>query len=89
MTTLKLGTATRTILMDRSRGPQVLEGRTIRDLQDLRDFCDAALLAASIDSGDQRMRRDVIHLDQPHDMRLVRQTLSDGSHVYDVAVTRW
>jgi hypothetical protein len=73
----------------RNAPAQVLEGRTIRDLQDLRDFCDAALLAASIDSGDQRTRRDVIHLDVPVDMRLVRETLSDGSRVYNIAVSRW
>jgi len=66
---------------------RVLEGRQIRTLQDMMDTCEAMLDAARHE--DRTIDPDTIHLDQPHDMRLVRQTLSDGSHVYDVAVTRW
>ncbi len=55
-----------------------IEARTIRDLRELRDYCDACLAGA-----------EAIHLGTPIDMRLTETVLTDGSKVYDLDVVRW
>jgi len=58
---------------------QLIEGRQIRDLYELRDFIDACIDAEGN-----------IALDCPYDMRLMQKILPDtGKEVYDLEVTRW
>ncbi len=55
-----------------------VEARTIRDLRELRDYCDACLAGA-----------ETIHLGTPVDMRLTETVLTDGSSVFDLHVAKW
>jgi hypothetical protein len=60
-------------------GNQLIEGRQIRDLYELREFLDACIEATGN-----------VALDVPMDMRLIRKVLaSSGKDVYDLEVTRW
>jgi hypothetical protein len=60
-------------------GNQLIEGRQVRDLIELRDFVDACIEATGN-----------VALDVPMDMRLMRKVLaSSGKDVYDLEVTRW
>jgi len=60
-------------------GNQVIEGRQVRDLIEMRDFVQACLDATGN-----------VALDVPMDMRLVRKVLSrTGKDIYDLEITRW
>jgi len=60
-------------------GNQLIEGRQVRDLIELREFIDACIDATG----------NVI-LDVPMDMRLIRKVLArTGKDIYDLEVTRW
>jgi hypothetical protein len=60
-------------------GDQLIEGRQIRDLVELREFIDACIDATGN-----------VALDVPMDMRLMRKVLSrSGKDVYDLEITRW
>jgi len=60
-------------------GNQLIEGRQVRDLIELREFVDACIEATG----------NVI-LDVPMDMRLIRKVLArTGKDIYDLEVTRW
>jgi len=60
-------------------GNQLIEGRQIRSLNELRDFIDACIDA----TGD-------VALDVPMDMRLLRKVeMRTAKDVYDLEITRW
>jgi len=60
-------------------GNQLIEGRQIRDLYELREFLDACIEATG----------NVV-LDVPMDMRLIKKVNTrTGRDVYDLEVTRW
>jgi hypothetical protein len=67
-------------------GPRLLEGRTIRTLDDLREFCNDAVLAVICDGKNGGNPEQ--ELEQPHDMRLLAKTLN-GKRVYSLEITRW
>jgi hypothetical protein len=66
-------------------GSRVIEGRTVRDLRELRDFLDACLTACDVDEANA----EVIHLGTPLDLRLTEHTLTDGSIVHDLVAVKW
>ena len=67
---------------------RTLEGRQVRTLQDMMDFCEAALAAARVD--DRTIQPDDIDMDTPHDMRLHSEMLgSDKTKLFSIAVTSW
>ena len=60
-------------------GNQLIEGRQVRDLIELREFVDACIEATGN-----------VALDVPMDMRLIRKVLArTGKDIYDLEVTRW
>jgi hypothetical protein len=60
-------------------GNQLIEGRQIRDLYELREFLDACIEATGN-----------VALDVPMDMRLIKKVNTrTGRDVYDLEVTRW
>ena len=58
----------------------IIEGRTICTLEELQEFCIAAVAATHADSATVRLR-------VPQDMRVAETTLPDGRKVYDVSVS--
>jgi hypothetical protein len=66
---------------------RVLEGRQIRTLQDMMDYCAAALSAAR--SEDRTIQPDEIELRLPQDMRLLSEMQPDRSKRYFVGVQSW
>jgi hypothetical protein len=59
------------------------KAHTVRSVEDLIKFCEAAIEAASA-AETKPVDPSVILLREPLDMRAVETTLSDGSKVYDV-----
>jgi hypothetical protein len=60
-------------------GNQLIEGRQVRDLYELREFIDACIEATGN-----------FALDVPMDMRLIRKVLArTGKDIYDLEITRW
>jgi hypothetical protein len=58
----------------------IIEGRTIRTLEELQDFCTAAVASSHADPATVRLR-------VPQDMRVAETILPDGRKVYDVSVS--
>jgi hypothetical protein len=59
----------------------LVEARTIRNIEELREFCDAAQALAKIDPA-------LIRLASPLDLTLVDQQAASGRSVYDVLVKK-
>jgi hypothetical protein len=57
--------------------PMIIEGRTIKNIEEMLEFCKAALAAAHADPS-------AIRLHVAQDMRVAEVTLKDGSTAYDV-----
>jgi hypothetical protein len=55
----------------------IIEGRTIKNIEEMLEFCKAALAAAHADPS-------AIRLHVAQDMRVAEVTLKDGSTAYDV-----
>jgi hypothetical protein len=69
---------------------RVLEGRQVRTLADMMDYCTSALAAARIE--DRRIRPDDIELDVPQDMRLLTDMPGghpDRTRVFSITVQSW
>ena len=60
----------------------IIEGRTITNIAEMLEFCEAAVAAAHVDPS-------AIRLHVPQDMRVAETTLADGSKVYDVLTSNW
>ena len=58
----------------------IIEGRTIKTIDEMQEFCEAAVAASHADPS-------TIRLHKPQDMRVAEITLADGSKVYDVLVS--
>ena len=58
----------------------IVEGRTITSIEEMQEFCDAAVAAAHADPSDIRL-----HI--PQGMRVTETTLPNGRKVYDVRVS--
>jgi hypothetical protein len=58
----------------------IVEGRTICTLEELQDFCIAAVAATHADPAAVRLR-------VPQDTRVAETILPDGRKVYDVSVS--
>ena len=58
----------------------IIEGRTIKNIEEMLEFCRAAVAAAHADPS-------AIRLHIPQDMRVAEITLADGRKVYDVMVS--
>jgi hypothetical protein len=65
----------------------VIEGRTIKTLQDLIDYGHAALQAARVRS--PGIEADAILFPNPLDMRLTEMPLSGGTFIYDILASSW
>ena len=61
---------------------RIVEGRTITNLAEMLEFCQAAVAAAHADPS-------AIRLHVPQDMRVAEITRADGSKVYDVLIDTW
>jgi hypothetical protein len=60
-------------------GNQLIEGRQIRDLYELREFLDACIEATGN-----------VALDVPMDMRLIKKVNPrTAKDIYDLEITRW
>ena len=59
-----------------------VEGRTIKNVEEMLEFCKAAVAAAHADPS-------AIRLHIPQDMRVAEITLADGRKVYDVLIDTW
>ena len=57
----------------------IIEGRTITNLAELQEFCDAAVAATHADPADVRLQI-------PQGMRVFETTLPTGAKVYDLRV---
>ena len=57
----------------------IIEGRTITNLAEMLEFCNAAVAAAHVDPS-------TIRLHVPQDMRVAEHELADGRKVYDVLI---
>ena len=55
----------------------IIEGRTIKTIAEMQEFCAAAIAATHADPS-------TIRLHKSQDMRVAEITLADGSEVYDV-----
>ena len=55
----------------------IIEGRTIKNIEEMLEFCKAAVAATHADPS-------AIRLHIPQDMRVDEITLADGRKVYDV-----
>ena len=60
--------------------PMIVEGRTITNLAELQEFCEAAAAAAHADPA-------TVRLHTPQNMRVTEVTRPDGAKVYDVSVS--
>ena len=60
----------------------IIEGRTIRTIAEMQEFCAAAVAATHADPS-------TIQLHIPQDMRVAEITRADGSKVYDVLIDTW
>jgi hypothetical protein len=60
--------------------PMIVEGRTITTIEEMLEFCLAAVAAAGVKPAD-------IHLHTAQDMRVTETTLRDGRKVFDVSVS--
>jgi len=60
----------------------IIEGRTIKNIEEMLEFCRAAVAAAHADPS-------AIRLHIPQDMRVDEITRADGSKVYDVLIDTW
>ena len=58
----------------------IIEGRTIKTIEEMLEFCEAAVAASHADPSALRL-----HI--PQDMRVAEITLADGRKVYDVLVS--
>ena len=58
---------------------QIIEGRTITTIEEMREFCDAAVAVTHADPAAIRLRF-------PQGMRVTETTGPDGMKVYDVQV---
>ena len=58
----------------------ILEGRTIKTVEEMLEFCKAAVVAAHADPS-------TIRLHIPQDMRVVETVRADGRKVFDVLVS--
>ena len=58
----------------------IIEGRTIKTVEEMLEFCKAAVAASHADPSTLRL-----HI--PQDMRVAEITLPDGRKVYDVSVS--
>ena len=58
----------------------IVEGRTITTIEEMQEFCEAAVAAAHADPS-------AVRLHIPQDMRVTEMTLPDGRKVYDVRVS--
>ena len=59
--------------------PMIVEGRTITTLEELLEFCLAAVAAAGVDPADVRLRT-------AQGMRVFETTAANGKKVYDLHV---
>ena len=66
---------------------QPFEPHTIHDLSEMRAVISTMLAVAKADNGGEMVHSDTTLLDAPLTLQLVREVLSDGSHVYNVRVT--
>ena len=62
--------------------PMIIEGRTIKNIEEMLEFCKTAVAAAHADLS-------AIRLHTPQDMRVAEITLADGRKVYDVLIDAW
>jgi hypothetical protein len=60
----------------------IIEGRTIKTIAEMLEFCAAAVAATHADPS-------AIRLHIPQDMRVAEITLADGRKVYDVLIDSW
>ena len=60
----------------------IIEGRTIRTIEEMQEFCATAVAATHADPSTMRLYK-------PQDMRVVEITLADGRKVYDVLIDAW
>jgi hypothetical protein len=58
----------------------IIEGRTIKTIAEMQEFCAAAVAATHADPS-------TIRLHKPQDMRVAEIALADGRKVYDVLVS--
>ena len=58
----------------------IIEGRTIKNIEEMFEFCKAAVAAAHADPS-------TIRLHKPQDMRVAEIPRADGSKVFDVLVS--
>ena len=57
----------------------IIEGRTIQNIEEMLEFCEAAVAATHADPS-------AIRLHKPQDMRVAEHELADGRKVYDVLI---
>jgi hypothetical protein len=60
----------------------IIEGRTIRTIEEMQEFCAAAVAATHADPSTMRLHK-------PQDVRVAEITLADGRKVYDVLIDTW
>jgi len=60
----------------------IIEGRTIKNIEEMLEFCLAAIARTGVEPS-------TIRLHIPYDMHVDEITLSDGRKVYDVLVDTW
>jgi len=58
----------------------IIEGRTIQNIEEMLEFCEAAVAATHADPS-------AIRLHKPQDMRVAEIPRADGSKVFDVLVS--
>ena len=58
----------------------IIEGRTIKNIEEMLEFCKAAVAASHADPS-------AIRLHTPQDMRVAEIVRTDGRKVYDVLVS--
>ena len=60
----------------------IIEGRTIKNIEEMLVFCKAAVAATHADPS-------AIRLHIPQDMRVAEITRADGRKVFDVLIDTW
>jgi len=60
--------------------PMIIEGRTIKNIAEMQEFCAAAVAATHADPS-------TIRLHKPQDMRVAEIVRADGRKVFDVLVS--
>jgi hypothetical protein len=68
------------IVPSTQRPERIVEGRTIATIEEMQEFCDAAVAAAHADPS-------ALRLNIAQAMRVTETTLPDGRKVYDVRVS--